>query len=206
MIRSLLRRAPVWLAAGLTLFLIEACQHADTSGEPARVVQAFTSWKQALLDHHAATAMAYLPHNVDRYLATIKAAPAANSPASPHPTVDLYLRRALAEKVPSDLRANLTLATLLQRITDRNLIKPRDLQALTLGAVSVDGDHAGADVYYDGMITAVRLSFFKEDGAWKIDVLGLLPYAETLLSLDRLVKNQGEEQQINELVAKLPSL
>ena len=210
MTRSLLRRAPVWLAGVLTFFLVTACQRGDTSGDQAKVALAFDSWKQAILDHHADQAMAYIPRNADAYLATLNAPAAAttasNATPSLYPGVDHLLRRALAQKVPPDLRAKLTLATLLQRIADRNLFNTHDLREVTLGPVSVEGNSASAEVYYDGVLTAVRLSFLKEDGAWKIDVMSILPYAETLMRLDRELKGETEEHQVDQLVAKLPSL
>jgi hypothetical protein len=209
MMRSLLRRAPAWMAGGLALVLLAACQHGSPT-EQAQVTQAFDSWKEAILDHHADQAMAYIPHHVDDYLSTLNAPPApasaTNVAPSQYPGVDLLLRRALVEKVPPDLRVNLTLATLLQRIDDRHLFNPRDLREITIGPVSVEGDRASAEVYYDGVLTAVRLCFLKEDAAWKIDVMSILPYAETLMRLDRELKGETEEHQVDQLVAKLPSL
>ncbi|HEX4140445.1 MAG TPA: hypothetical protein VHY09_08870 [Candidatus Methylacidiphilales bacterium] len=209
MMRSQLRRAPVWLAGGVALVLLGACQRAGSSEEQLKVAQAFDSWKAAILDHHADEAMAYIPHHVDDYLSTLDA-PQALATAKPTPSqnpgVDLLLRRALEEKVPPDLRARLTMTTLLQRIDDRHLFNPRDLREITLGPVSVEGNRASAEVYYDGVLTAVRLPFLKEDDAWKIDVLSILPYAETLMRLDRELKGETEERQVSELVSKLPSL
>ena len=153
--------------------------------------------------------MTYIPHQVDDYLAAINSpltASASNAAPSQYPGVDLLLRRALAEKVPPDLRAKLTLSVLLQRIADRNLFDPHDLRQVTLGPVSVEGDRASAEVYYDGVLTAVRLQFLKEGDVWKIDVMSILPYAETLMRLDREIKGESEEHQVDQLVAKLPSL
>jgi hypothetical protein len=209
MMRSQLWRAPVWLTGALALLLLAACQRGGTNEEQARVAKAFDSWKQAVIDHRADQAMTYIPHQVDDYLTTLNApAPAATAktPPSDYPGVDLLLRRALAEKVPPDLRARLTLAKLLQRIADRNLFNPRDLREVTLGPVSVDGNRASAEVYYDGVLTAVRLGFLKEDDMWKIDAMSILPYAETLMRLDREIKGETEEHQVDQLVSKLPSL
>jgi hypothetical protein len=209
MMRSLPWRAPAYLAGCLALVCLQACQRGGTSEEQAQVTQAFDSWKEAIIDHHASQAMAYIPHHADDYLAALNAPPTAsttNAAPSQHPGVDLLLRRALAEKVPPDLRAKLTLASLLQRIADRNLFDPHDLREVTLGPVSVEGDCASAEVYYDGVLTAVRLQFVKEDDAWKIDVMSILPYAETLMRLDRELKGESEEHQVDQLVAKLPSL
>jgi hypothetical protein len=36
--------------------------------------------------------------------------------------------------------------------------------------------------------------------------MALLPYAETLMRLDRALKGESESDQVDQLVAKLPSL
>ena len=210
MTRSLPRRASLALAGGFALFVLVSCQRLGPAGEQAKVATAFESWKNAVINDQPEQAMAYVPRHVDDYLHTLNAppaaAPATNAAPSAHPGVDLLLRRALEKKVPPDLRARPTVAALLQRITDRHLFNPHDLREITLGSVSVDGDRASAEVYYDGTLTAVRLPFIKEDDGWKIDVMSILPYAETLMRLDRAVKRETEEEQVDQLVAKLPSL
>jgi hypothetical protein len=74
MMRSQLRRAPVWLTGAFALVLLAACQRGGTNEEQARVAHAFDSWKQAIIDHHADQAMVYIPHHVDDYLTTLNAA------------------------------------------------------------------------------------------------------------------------------------
>ena len=210
MTRSLLRRALVGMAGGFSIILLASCQHSGPAAEQTKVAQAFESWKNAVISDDPNQAMAYIPRHVDDYLnelnAPLPATPATTAAPSPHPGVDLLLRRALEKKVPADLRARLTLAALIQRITDKHLFNPHDLREITLGPVSVDGPRASAEVYYDDTLTAVRLQFLKEGDGWKIDVMALLPYAETLMRLDRAVKRESEEEQVDQLVAKLPSL
>jgi hypothetical protein len=94
----------------------------------------------------------------------------------------------------------------MQRISDRRLFNPRDVQDITLGPIFINGNRASAEVYYQGSLTALRLPFVKEGDAWKIDVMAFLPYAEMLMRLDRAVKGETEAQQVDQLVNKLPSL
>jgi hypothetical protein len=100
----------------------------------------------------------------------------------------------------------LTLGALMQRIADRHLFNPRDVREIALGPVSINGNRASAEVYYQGTLTALRLSFLKEGDAWKIDVMALLPYAEALMRVDRAIKGETEARQVDQLVSKLPSL
>jgi hypothetical protein len=118
----------------------------------------------------------------------------------------LFLRTALVKKVPADMRSKLTLGSLLQRLSERHLLNPRDIREIDLGSVSVNGNHANAQLYYQGSLTALRLPFIKEGDAWKIDVMAILPYAEVLMRVDRAVKGETEAQQVEQLVSKLPAL
>jgi hypothetical protein len=183
----------------------------NTPREQARVTEAFEAWRNAVINQQTDQAMAYIPRHVDDYLnalnsGAVNPAPSAKDAASQSPGVDLLLRTALVKKVPPDLRSKLTLGTLWQRITDRHLFNPRDVREIDLGHVSVNGDHAYAELYYQGTLTALRLPFIKEGGVWKIDVMAILPYAEVLMRVDRAIKGETESEQVDQLVSKLPSL
>jgi hypothetical protein len=207
-------RAPLSLLVGLLVIAgLSSCSTNASLKEQERVAAVFASWKTAMMDHHTEEAMSYVSPQVDAYLATLNASAlipvvtaTTNQPPSPSPGVDLFLRTALVKDVPADLRSHLTLGALLQRITDRQLFNPHALRQITLGHVSVNGDHANAELYYDDTLTALRLPFIKEEGAWKIDVMTILIDAELLMRLDRAVKGLTVNQQVEQLVSKLPSL
>lgn len=174
--------------------------------------RAFESWKDAVINHQTDQALAYIPRHVDDYLNTLNSG-AGNSTAagsgaatSPTPGVDLLLRTALAKKVPFPLRFHLTLGALMQRIADRHLLSSRDVREIKLGQVTINGNRANAEVYYQGTLTALHLPFVKEGDVWKIDVMALLPYAEVLMRVDRAIKGETEARQVDQLVSKLPSL
>jgi hypothetical protein len=199
----------------ITAAALSSCARLQQSDEQAQVAKAFADWKADLVAGHPGEAMVYFPRDVDDYLATLNsganrtkpasvAAPV--SPPSETPGVDLLLRTALEKKVPAELRAKLTFATLVQRIAQRDLFNPRDVKQLDLGRISVQGDHATAQVYYQGTLTALQLPFMREDHAWKIDVLALRPYGEVLMRVDRAIKGETEAEQVDQLVSKLPSL
>jgi hypothetical protein len=205
------RLLPALITGILAVLGTSSCGRLGQTGEQARVTRAFESWKNAMIDHRMDQAMAYIPRHVDNYLNALNSgagisAPVANAEPSRSPGVDLLLRTALEKKVPADMRSRLTLGALLQRIADHQLFNPRDLREIDLGHVLVNGDHASAEVYYQRTLTALRLPFIKEDNAWKIDVLALLPYAEVLMRVDRAIKGETETRQVDQLVGKLPSL
>ena len=193
---------------------LTSCGHSADASEEARVRLAFESCKSALLARQTDQVMIYMPKNVYGYLDQLKAPlpkippppPAKNTAANDSPVVTLLLRTALTKKVPADLRPNLTLDTLMQRISDQRLLNLRSVEQTTLGTITVTGDRASGEIYYQGALTALRLPFLKEDGQWKINILAILPYAEILMRLDRAMTGQTEQQQVTQIVDKLPSL
>jgi hypothetical protein len=203
------RRLMVLICVLLAVLGATSCSRLVDYSEQAKVARAFDAWKEALIGNRISDALAYIPGHVDDYLHTLNSpapAPGTKAPPSQSPGVDLLLRTALEKKVPPDLRATLTLSSLLQRITDRKLFNPRDVREIALGRVSITGDRASAEVYYEGVLTAVRLPFVKENGDWKIDVMAILPWAEVLMRVDRAIKDESEAQQVDRLVSKLPPL
>lgn len=199
------------ISAILAVLGTSSCSRLGQTNEQAQVARAFESWKSAVINNQTDQALAYVPRHVDDYLNTLNSGagnsvPAANAAPSSSPGVDLLLRTALEKKVPFPLRFHLTVGTLMQRISDRHLFNPRDVREIKLGHVSINGNRASAEVYYQGALTALRLPFIKEGDAWKIDVMALLPYAEVLMRVDRAIKGETEAQQVDQLVSKLPSL
>jgi hypothetical protein len=198
------------LALGLLAVLgASSCSQLKPTSDQAQVAKAFADWKNAVIAGRMDQALIYIPAPVESYLKTLNASPVTPPPGaapSASPGVDLLLRTALEKKVPADLRAHLTLATLLQRISDRHLFNPRDVRQIDLGAVAIEGNRATAEVYFEGTLTALRLPFLKEGDGWKIDVMALLPYAEVLMRVDRAIKVETQAQQVDQLVSKLPAL
>jgi len=195
----------------LAVWAMSSCGRLGQTNEQARVALTFESWKNAMIESQTDQAMAYIPRDVDDYLNDLNSR-TGNSTLSPggaassSPGVDLLLRTALEKRVPAPLRFNLTLGALMRRITDRHLINPRDVREMALGSVSINGNRASAEVYYQKTLTALRLPFVKEGDTWKIDVMALLPYAEVLMRVDRAIKGETLTQQVDQLVGKLPSL
>jgi hypothetical protein len=207
MIPRLAWPAPVRLLLGLALVSLSSCQRTGApTDEAQQVARVFAAFQDAVMQGNQARACTYVPGDVDRYLASVRPDAVAPANAGDHPTVDLLLRRALAQRAPPELRDRPTLAALLQRAVDRHLFDPRDLRNVALGQISVSGDHASAPLTYRGTPTPLPLSFVKEPDGWKIDLLTVLPDVETMLRVGRLLKGQTEEQQVDALVAHIPAL
>lgn len=184
---------------------LAGCAHREVS-EEARVKQAFESTKSALLNHDTGQLMAHLPGNVNDYFQTLNTG--AINPQDATPDVTLLLRTALEKKVPADIRRDLTLSVLLQRIVDKKLFNLHDVQGIYIGRVTImgNGRQATAEVHYQGTLSPLRLPFIKEGSDWKIDLMAILPSAELLMRLDRAITGEAPAQQVEHLVNRLPSL
>jgi hypothetical protein len=208
-LRLTLALAPILiLALGLG-----ACNRSGDAAEAARVKIDFDSFRAAILARHADQAVAYLPQDVNDYLSLLNSEPDLSAPepdkdaaSAEAPGVSLLVRTALDRKVNPSLRGHLDLQLLLQRVADRGLLNCREVRDLSLGHVSVHGDRASSELYFQGKPLPLRLPFVKEQRVWKIDLLAMLPYAEVLMRLDRALTGKTESQQVDRLVAPLPIL
>jgi hypothetical protein len=206
--RLALKITPLFLA-----FSLVSCGYHRESSDQIQVRQTFASWQADVLNSRMNQSMAYIPKNVYDYFQVLNSgtktpvvAPALAPVVTQSPGVDLLLRTALDKKVAPNVRPTLTLDSLIQRITNKRLFKPRDVGQIRLGYVAVNGTHASADIYYQGTLTALRMPFLKQDGAWKIDVLAILPYVEVLMRVDRAIKGETQNQQVERLVSNMPVL
>jgi len=198
--------AGIVFLAGLT-----SCSHSHEAVREVQVKKAFDSIKTGLINNQMDQVMACVPGNVDDYLNHLKADEKKTPSASPatvdnSPGVDLLLKTALEKRVPDDLRASLTFNILMQKIAEKHLLNLREVQAIDIGRIYVHGDRASGEIYYQGTLTALRMPFIRENGNWKIDLLAILPYAEVLMRLDRAIKDETQQQQVELLVSRLPSI
>jgi hypothetical protein len=207
------RQTPWVIPLFLVILGLASCNRHGESSEQARVRGTFKSWQTAVLNFHMDQSMAFIPQNVYDYFQVLNSGVKAPVPgisvnpvASGSPGVDLLLRTALDKKVAPGLRPTLTLDNLVQRIAVKHLFKPRDVRQIELGYISINGDHASADIYYQGTLTALRLPFLKQGNDWKIDVLAILPYIEVLMRVDRAIKGETQAQQVERLVSNIPLL
>jgi hypothetical protein len=88
---------------------------------------------------------------------------------------------------------------------DRSMMNTHAIDSLELGPVTVEGGRAHAEVLWQDSHTTYQLVLVKEGNDWKIDLLGILPYAELGLRLERTLKNETEPQQLDRLVSLVPT-
>ena len=206
----LFRSAPgrslcVLALAGLIALGLTSCSR--DSAKQARVKADFEAFRLAIIERHADQISLYLPQNVGDYLARLNNDPAtpANAPYGA-PGVNLLLRTALDQKVNPALRAHLNLQLLLQRLSDRGLLDCHEIRGLSIGRVSIAGQRATAELYFDNNLLPLRLPLVRQSGLWKVDLVAMIPYAEVLMRLDRAITGKTESQQVAQIVHPLPTL
>lgn len=168
------------------------------------VEQAFEGFKDQVSLSHAGQALAYLDQPTQDYLRSA----VTRAPGPSDTAVDLLIRRAVAKISPGDTDPNFSLEVPLQKLMDKVSIRPADLAALSIGPVAVDatGNGAHAEALWAGTPTTLQVIFVRDStGAWKIDLLNLLTYASTAMTMDRTLKRETEDQQIERLLRAVPA-
>jgi hypothetical protein len=193
----------ILLAAATLAVALAGCSRPAPAQEQAEVKQTFDGFKDQVSLDHAGPALAYLDRATLDYLQ----AAATRPPSETEPATDLLIRRAMEKLTPGGIGPGFTLAVPVQRLLDQGVLQPRDLEPLTIGPVTLgsDGETAQAEALWQGGGTTLQLTFRREAGGWKIDLLNLLPYAGSALSMDRAIKRETEDEQIARLVGALPN-
>ena len=177
---------------------------APPSEQAPLVQQAFEGFKDQVALAHAPETLAYLDRPTRDYLRQA----VTRAPAPSDSAVDLLIRRAAQKLSPEGIGPDFNLEVPLQKLMNQAGIRPADLGALALGPVSVDatGRNAHAEALWAGTPTTLQVIFVRdESGAWKIDLLNLLTYASTAMTMDRTLKRETEDQQIDRLLRAVPS-
>ena len=197
-VRPFLLFAAVALVAALT-----GCSHPAPAEEQAQVQQAFDGFKDQIALDHARAALDCLDRATLAYIQSAATRP----PSSDEPATDLLIRRALEKFEQGPITPDIDLADPLQRLLDQGILRPGDLDPLTLGPVTLDNDGraARAEALWHGKPTTLPIVFRREDNRWKIDLLNLLPFAASALVMDRAIKRETEDEQIARLVGALPN-
>ncbi len=163
----------------------------------------FISFKHAIFAARAAEALGYIDRpSLDYLRGTALNTP---DPQAPDAEVRDLVRRVIEKMTPGGIRPGFTLDIPLQHMLDRSMMNTHAIDSLELGPVTVTGGSAHAEVLWQDYHTTYQLLLVKEGRDWKIDLLGILPYAEIGMRVDRAIKNETEPQQIDRLVSLVPT-
>jgi hypothetical protein len=184
MVTHSLSRSWRWLILVLAAGILLSCAPAslDEQDQKKQVKTVFADFKHAIFAAHAAEALRHVDAEIRQLVrqAVLKMAPGASGP-------------------------HLNLENSLQRILDQGWMNTHALDSIALGPVTLSGGGAHAEALWQGAHTTYQVSFVRENHDWKVDLLGIVPYAELALRLERTLKGETEAQQLNRLVGLIPA-
>ena len=205
MVPHSLSRSWRWLIFALAAGILLSCAPAsrDEQDQKKQVKTVFADFKHAIFAAHAAEALRHVDRpSLDYLRNTIQTAP---DPAAPDAEIRQLVRQAVLKMAPGASGPHLNLENSLQRILDQGWMNTHALDSIALGPVTFSGGGAHAEALWQGAHTTYQVSFVREHNEWKVDLLGIVPYAELALRLERTLKGETEAQQLNRLVGLIPA-
>jgi hypothetical protein len=190
------RLAVVVTAAGML-----SCTSAPETDEAAQVRSTFEAFKGALFASRATEALSYLDQTTMGYLyaSIMQPIPPNESDAE----IKHLIRRAVEKITPGGIQPGFNPDIPLQVILNKGWVNTHDLDSIDLGPITVRGTQARGEILWDGSHTTYQLVFVKEGNDWKVDLMGAFPYAARALQMDRMMKNETEDQQVDQLVSQI---
>jgi len=168
--------------------LVAGCGSATSGGgststapdDTGAVHKAFETYTKAALAKDGAAAQGVLADTVSAYYDEARklALTASDDQLAGVPTTQrltVYVLRAEVE--PAVLRAG-TPADLLKTTFDQGLVGENGIAELTLGKVVVSGDKATAQAVVGGKEAPYSVTFLREQGGWKVDIVPLMTLAD----------------------------
>jgi hypothetical protein len=194
-----------WLLLGLVAETLLTCAPASRhEQEQKEQVQAvFADFKHAIFAAHAAEALRHVDQaSIDYLRSAIQTPP---DPAANDDEIRQLIRQAVLKMAPGASGPNLRLDDSLQRILNQGWMNTHALDSIALGPVTITGGGARAEALWQGKPTPYQFSFVRENNQWKVDLLGLVLYAELGLGLERALKGETEAHQLERLVGLIPA-
>jgi hypothetical protein len=194
---SLLQRLTVVVAAAALL----SCSSVPDKDEAIRVRNTFVAFKGALFAAHATEALSYLdqPTMGYLYISIMEPIPPNVSDAE----IKHLIRRAVEKITPGGIQPGFNPDIPLQVILNQGWMNTHDMDSIDLGPITVKGTQASGEILWEGSHTTYQLVFVKEGNDWKVDLMGAFPYAARALQMDRMMKNETEDQQVDQLVSQI---
>ncbi len=175
--------------------------------EENKIRSTFENFKQSLLTERYIDAVAYTDDSMVDYFNSIKPQ-AVNEEGKPNPAatmLDQFLVEAMRKRMDHDELVKLDLPGTIAYAKRHNWFNLDTIKDVTLGAVTIQGDHARAEIIYKDKPTSFPVPFHKMAGQWKVDPLAFAPLAETLLKAEAMRHNFDTQATVDDLVDHIPN-
>lgn len=182
-------------------FVLPAVLHLSARQDTALVKACFNGYKNAILADKGQEAVTFVDSRTLRYYSdilqktkTLDSVGLDKLPIMDKLTILMLRHRATKEEI-----MQLDGRSLLVYAIERGMVGKNSVMQLSIGEVLVKSNMAEGQVMVGTAPTSLAYNFFKEEGAWKMDITSVLP--EGNAALKKVVKDS--EQPENEFLVML---
>ena len=178
----------------LLFFTIVAAFNVNARQDTALIKACFTGYKDAILSDRGKEAVAFVDSRTVKYYADIlqKTKTLDSTGVDKLPIMDkltILMLRHLATKqeiMQLDGRSFLVYAI------ERGMVGKTSVQQISIGAIKITDDMATGQVMVGETLTPLTYKFYKEEGAWKMDITCVLP--EGNAALKKVIQDSGQPE------------
>lgn len=170
-------------------FALSAALHANARQDTAMIKACFAGYKNAILADKGQEAVSFVDSRTVRYYAdilqktkTLDSAGIDKLPIMDKLTILMLRHRATKEEI-----MQLDGRSLLVYAIERGMVGKNSVQQLSIGEVLIKGDAAEGQVMVGAAPTSLAYNFYKENGAWKMDITSVLP--EGNAAMKKIIKD-----------------
>lgn len=182
-------------------FALLAMPDANAQNDTILIKACFNGYKNAILSDQGNTAVTFVDSRTVKYYTDIlqKTKTLDSTGIDKLPIMDKLTILMLRHRATKEEIMQLDGRSLLVYAIERGMVGKNSVQQLSIGEVMIRGNAAEGQVMVGAAPTSLAYNFYKEDGAWKMDITSVLP--EGNKALKKVV--QDSEQPENEFLIML---
>ena len=182
-------------------FTLLAVLHVNEQHDSTLIKACFNGYKNAILADQGKTAVTFVDSRTVKYYTDIlqKTKTLDSAGIDKLTIMDKLTILMLRHRATKSEIKQLDGRSLLVYAIERGMVGKNSVQQLSIGEVLIRGDAAEGQVMVGAAPTSLAYNFYKEDGAWKMDITSVLP--EGHKARKKVVKDS--EQPENEFLIML---
>lgn len=175
-------------------FALYAVLSANAQHDTTLIKVCFNGYKNAILSDQGKTAVSFVDSRTVKYYTdilqktkTLDSAGIDKLSIMDKLTILMVRHRATKEEI-----IQLDGKSLLVYAIERGMVGKNSVQQISIGEIIIRGNMAEGQIIVGEAPTSLAYNFYKENGAWKMDITSVLPEGNT--AMKKVVKDSGQPE------------